>query len=156
MARRARGEVQRLLREAQELGRQAAPGTRRCRAWPRPSCSRAGLDAETLRAVTREQERQRGRRRRTRTTRAARAQRLEQRLADGQRLLDEGKATEAKVAFDEALDLDPANARALEGRARRPGAHPRLDHARPTRQRPSRDGKALFDAGAVRAGARAR
>ena len=74
-----------------------------------------GLDADTRRAVTQEQERQRAAQAEALDT-AARARRLEQRLADGERLLEEGKATEAKVAFDDALQLEPRNARGLEGR----------------------------------------
>ena len=114
LTRRARGEVRRLLDRAQELGRRGAwdeslPLLAQAEALAR------SLDADTLRSVTREQERQRAAQAEALDT-AARAQRLEQRLSDGERLLEEGRANEAKVAFDEALDLAPSNARALEGR----------------------------------------
>ena len=46
----------------------------------------------------------------------AREKRLEQTLQQAARLLEDGKATEAKLRFDEALGLDPKNTRALEGR----------------------------------------
>jgi len=144
LTRRARGEVRRLLERAQELGRRGAwdeslPLLAQAEALAR------SLDAETLRSVTREQERQRAAQSEAREA-TARAQRLDQRLADGQRLLDEGRANEAKLAFDEALDLSPRNARALEGRRT---AEERILAAttRAARQQSYAEGKALFDAG---------
>jgi hypothetical protein len=143
-ARRARGEMQRLLREAQDLGRKGD--------WDQslPLLAQAevlakGLDPETLRAVTREQERQRGAQAEATDT-AARARRLEQRLADGERLLEGGKATEAKVAFDDALLLEPRNARGLEGRR---VAEERIQASttRAARRKALADGRAFFDAG---------
>ena len=144
ITRRARGEVQRLLREAQELGRR--------RAWEEslPLLAQAEvlareLDADTRRSVTQEQERQRAAQAEA-TDAAARARRLEQRLADGERLLEEGKATEAKVAFDDALQLEPRNARGLEGRR---VAEERIQASttRAARRKALADGRALFDAG---------
>jgi tetratricopeptide (TPR) repeat protein len=144
ITRRARGEVQRLLREAQELGRR--------RAWEEslPLLAQAEvlareLDADTRRAVTQEQERQRAAQAEALDT-AARARRLEQRLADGERLLQEGKATEAKVAFDDALQLEPRNARGLEGRG---VAEERIQASttRAARRKALADGRILFDAG---------
>jgi len=144
LTRRARGEVRRLLERAQELGRRGAwdeslPLLAQAEALAR------SLDAETLRAVTREQERQRAAQAEALDA-AARTQRLEQRLTDGERLLEEGKPTEAKVAFDEALDLAPRNPRALEGRR---VAEERIlaSTTRAARQKALADGKALFDAG---------
>jgi len=144
LTRRARGEVRRLLERAQELGRRGAwdeslPLLAQAEALAR------SLDAETLRSVTREQERQRSAQQEA-TDAAARAQRLEQRLTDGERLLEEGKATEAKVAFDEALDLAPRNARALEGRR---VAEERIlaSTTRAARLNALAEGKELFDAG---------
>jgi tetratricopeptide (TPR) repeat protein len=143
-ARLARREVQRLLQSAQELGRRGA--------WDEslPLLAEAvplarSLDAETLLAVTREQERQRVAQKEARDA-AARAQRLEHRLADGERLLEEGKATEAKVAFDDALEIDPRNARALEGRR---VAEDRIQASttRTARLAAFASGKALFEAG---------
>jgi hypothetical protein len=144
LTRRARGEVRRLLDRAQELGRrgtwdESLPLLAQAEALAR------GLDADTLRAVTREQERQRAAQAETLES-AARAQRLEQRLGDGERLLEEGKPSEARVAFDEALDLAPRNARALEGRR---VAEERIlaSTTRAARQKALADGKALFEAG---------
>jgi tetratricopeptide (TPR) repeat protein len=148
LTRRARGEFQRLLREAQDLGRR--------RAWGEslPLLAQAEvlarqLDPDALRTVTREQERQRAAQKESQDA-AARAQRLEQLLADGDRLLGEGKATEAKVAFDEALGLDPPNARAVEGRR---VAEERIlaSTTRAARQKAYADGKALVDAGQLEA-----
>jgi tetratricopeptide (TPR) repeat protein len=148
LTQRARGEVRRLLDRAQELGRRGAwdeslPLLAQAEALAR------SLDAETLRSVTREQERQRAAQAESRDA-AARAQRLEQRLKEGERLLVEGKANEAKVAFDEALDLAPRNARALEGRR---VAEERIlaSTTRAARQKAFAGGKALFDAGKLEA-----
>jgi hypothetical protein len=103
LAREARRRMQQLVREAQELGRR--------RAWDEALALLAQaevlarqLDPDTLRSVTREQERLRADQKEAQDA-ADRARRLEQLLADGARLLEEGKATEAKVAFDEALGL---------------------------------------------------
>jgi AAA+ ATPase superfamily predicted ATPase/tetratricopeptide (TPR) repeat protein len=49
---------------------------------------------------------------------ADRAQTIEKNLADGQRLLAEGNATEAKLSFDRVLALDTGNAKAQEGQRR--------------------------------------
>jgi len=142
LTQRARGEFQRLLREAQALGRRGA--------WEEslPLLAQAeqlarGLDADSQRTVAREQERQRAAQKEAQDA-AARAQRLEQRLADGQRLLEEGKATEAKVAFEDALALDARNARALEGR-RAADERIQASTTRAARQKALADGKILFD-----------
>jgi tetratricopeptide (TPR) repeat protein len=144
LTQRARREFQRLMREAQDLGRRGA--------WDEslPLLAQAeqlarGLDADSQRAVAREQERQRAAQKESLDA-AARARRLDERLADGQRLLDEGKATEAKVAFEDALLLDAKNARALEGR-RLADERIQASTTRAARQKALADGKALFDAG---------
>jgi tetratricopeptide (TPR) repeat protein len=143
-ARRARGEVQRLLREAQDLGRRGE--------WDQslPLLAKAevlakGLDPETLRAVTHEQEKQRTAQAEA-SDAAGRARRLEQRLADGERLLEEGKTTEAKVAFDDALQIDPRSARGLEGRR---VAEDRIQASttRAARRQALAAGRTHFDAG---------
>lgn len=144
LAREARRRMQQLLREAQELGRR--------RAWDEALALLAQaevlarqLDPDALRSVTREQERQRAEQKEAQDT-ADRAQRLEQLLADGDRLLGEGRATDAKVAFDEALGIDARSARALEGRR---AAEERIlaSTTRAARRKAFADGKALFDAG---------
>ena len=144
MASRARAEVDRLVREARELGRRGSYDEALALLKQAEPLAK-GLDAERLRTVTAEYERLRGVQRETAET-AARSQRLEQRLADGQRLLDEGKPTEADLAFREALDLDPRNARALEGRGT---AQAQIlgSTTREKRREAGARGKALFDAG---------
>jgi hypothetical protein len=143
-ARRAKGEVMRLLERAQDLGKKGAwdeslPELAKAEALAR------SLDADTLRAVQQEQQRQRTAQAEAKDQ-AARAQRLEQRLADGNRLLEDGKNNEAKLAFDEALDLSPRNARALEGRRQ---AEERIlaSTTRAARQQKLAEGRALFDGG---------
>ncbi len=148
MTARARGEVRRKLEQAQELGRRGAwaeslPILAEAEALAR------SLDAETLRSVVREQERQRTAQRESQDA-AARAQRLEQRLADGERLLEEGKANEAKLAFDEALDMAPRNPRAAEG-LRTAEERILLSNTRAERQKAYLEGKGLFDLGQLEA-----
>jgi hypothetical protein len=77
---------------------------------------------------------------------AERAQRIEKDLADGQALLEAGKATEAKIRFDSVLAADPANAAAIAGRER---AEVMIlaSTTEASRQAELQRGKALFDAG---------
>ena len=72
--------------------------------------------------------------------------RLEDALAEGRRLLDEGKPTEAAIRFDEALAIDPRNAAAAEGKQE---ARQRLlaSQSRAERAAAYERGKKLFDAG---------
>jgi tetratricopeptide (TPR) repeat protein/Cdc6-like AAA superfamily ATPase len=144
MTRRAVTEVRRLLREAQDLARRRSWNDALARLAEAEAIAK-GLDADTLRGVNREQERVRAAQAEA-VAAQARAQRLEQRLADGQRLLDEGRPTEADLAFREALDIDPRNARALEGRAAAQAGILETT-TRLGRQRSFEEGKALFDAG---------
>jgi tetratricopeptide (TPR) repeat protein len=141
---RARGEVRRLLERAQELGKKGA-WTESLPELAKAEALARSLDPETLRTVQREQERQQAAKAEAQET-TARAQRLEQRLADGERLLEEGKPNEAKLAFDEALDIAPRNPRATEGRRT---AEERIlaSTTRAARQKAFAEGKALFDAG---------
>jgi hypothetical protein len=143
-ARRARGEAMRLLERAQELGRKGAWDESLAELAKAEALAKS-LDADTLRAVQQEQQRQRTAQAEAKDQ-AARAQRLEQRLADGERLLEDGKNNEAKVAFDEVLDLAPRNARALDGRRL---AEERIltSTTRAARQQKLAEGKALFGAG---------
>jgi hypothetical protein len=142
LTQRARGEVLRLLENARELGKKGAWDESLAELAKAEALARS-LDAETLRSVTREQERQRSAQTESKDL-ATRAQRLEQRLADGERLLQEGRTSEAKVAFDEALDLAPKNPRALEGRR---AAEERIlaSTTRAARQQKLLEGRALFE-----------
>jgi tetratricopeptide (TPR) repeat protein len=144
ITRRARAEVQRLLDEARALGRR--------RAWEealalleQAEVMARGLDTDTLQSITGEQQRLQEAQRREREA-AARAQRIRQRLADGDRLLEERKTTEAMEAYTEVLDLAPRNARALEGRRI---AQERIlaSTTRAARERSFAEGKRLFDGG---------
>jgi tetratricopeptide (TPR) repeat protein/Cdc6-like AAA superfamily ATPase len=144
MTRRAVAEVQRRMREAQDLGRRRAWDDALARLAEAETLAK-NLDADTLRAVNREQERLRAAQRDAAEA-ASRSRRLEQRLADGQRLLDEGRPTEADLAYREALDIDPRNAAALAGRT---AAQARIleSTTRLERQAAYERGKALVDAG---------
>jgi tetratricopeptide (TPR) repeat protein len=144
ITRRARAEVQRLLDEARALGRR--------RAWEEALALLAqaevlagGLDADTLQSITSEQERLLDAQR-TEREGAARTRRIQQRLADGDRLLEEGKSTEAMEAYTEVLDLAPGNVRAREGRRL---AQERIlaSTTRAARERSFEEGRRLFDDG---------
>jgi tetratricopeptide (TPR) repeat protein len=144
ITRRARAEVQRLLDEARALGRR--------RAWDealalleQAEILAGGLDADTLQSITGEQQRLQEAQRSEREA-TARTQRIRQRLADGDRLLEEGKATEAMEAYTEVLDLAPGNSRAQEGRRI---AQERIlaSTTRAARERSFSEGKRLFDGG---------
>jgi tetratricopeptide (TPR) repeat protein len=144
ITRRARAEVQRLLNEARALGRR--------RAWEealalleQAEVLARGLDADTLQSITHEQERL-IEAQRTERDAAARTRRIQQRLADGDRLLEEGRSTEAMEAYTEVLDLAPGNARAQEGRRL---AQERIlaSTTRAARERAFEEGRRLFDGG---------
>ena len=113
-ARRAREHVEGLLAEAQELGRRKGWDEALAKLVAAEAIAKA-LDTDTLRRITSEQERQRAARGAA-ADGAARARRLEQLVADGQRLLQEGKLSDAMLAFNEALDIAPRDERALTGR----------------------------------------
>jgi len=143
-ARRAGGEVRRLLESARELGKKGAFEESLAELAKAEALAKS-LDTETLRTVTQEQQRQRTAQSEAKDQKD-RAQRLEQRLADGDRLLEEGRSNEAKLAFDEALDLAPRNTRALEGRRL---AEERIlaSSTRAERRKKFTEGKALYDGG---------
>jgi tetratricopeptide (TPR) repeat protein len=76
----------------------------------------------------------------------ARALRVDQKLAEGRRLLDAGRAAEARIAFDDVLKLDPKNAVAQDGQ-RDAQAHIMAETTQQDRDAALRQGKALLDAG---------
>ncbi len=139
-----REDAQRLLREAAELERRKSYDEALTK-LAQAEVAVKGLDPGTLRQVTEARDRIRSVQTEIQDT-SARAQRIEQRLAESGRLLDEGKATEAMVAFDDVLKLDHQNARALEGKKT---AQERILAAttRQSRAESFRAGKALFEAG---------
>ena len=144
MARQARSEVDRLVREAQDLARARKYEEALTRLALAESLSRA-LDPATQRTVAEARERIRADEQ-EQADALTRTQRLEQTLQEASRLLDEGKATEAVVRFDQALATDPKNARALEGK-RVAQERIRATTTREKLEQSFRAGKALFDAG---------
>ena len=81
-----------------------------------------------------------------RTEQTARSTRVEQRLAEGRRLLDQGRAAEARIAFDDVLALDQRNAVAQDGR-REAQEHIMAETTQQERDAALRRGKALLEAG---------
>jgi tetratricopeptide (TPR) repeat protein len=144
ITRRARAEVQRLLDEARALGRRRAR-EEALALLEQAEVLAGGLDADTLRSITDEQQRLQEAQRSEREA-GARTQRIQQRLADGDRLLEEGKTTEAMEAYTEVLDLAPRNPRAREGR-RIAQARILASTTRAARERSFAEGKRLFDGG---------
>jgi len=142
MTKLARAQVEHLLQQAHELARRGAWDDALAElAKARPLAS--GLDAETARIVAAENDRVRGLQREALDL-AARRQRLEQRIADGQRLLDQGRPSDAKLAFDAAREIDPADARAAEG-SRVAQERILATTTREKRREAYAAGKALFD-----------
>jgi tetratricopeptide (TPR) repeat protein len=144
LTRRVRAELESLRKDAADLAGR--------RSWDealallvQAEVLARGLDTDTLEAITREQERLQEAQRAERDART-RAERIQQRLADGDRLMEEGNSTEAIVAYNEVLDLAPRNARALEGR-RTAEERIRASRTRAQLEASLRRGRALFDAG---------
>jgi tetratricopeptide (TPR) repeat protein len=139
-----RDDAQRLLREAADLVRKKSYDEALTK-LAQAEVAAKGLDPEILRQVTEARDKIRVTQEELQLS-ASRAQRIEQRLAEAGRLLDEGKATDAVVAFDDVLKLDAQNARALEGKK---AAQERILAAttRQGRAESFRAGKALFEAG---------
>jgi hypothetical protein len=139
-----REDAQRLLREAADLVRRKSYDEALSK-LAQAEVAAKGLDPEILRQVTEARERIRATQDELQLA-ATRAQRIDQRLAEAGRLLEEGKATEAVVGFDDVLKLDPQNARALDGKKL---AQERILAAttRQGRAESFRAGKALFEAG---------
>ncbi len=75
-----------------------------------------------------------------------RTKRIDKDLADGLKLLQDGKATEAKLRFESVLSLEPAHAGALEGK-RRAEEEIQASTTREHRDALLREGRALFQAG---------
>jgi tetratricopeptide (TPR) repeat protein len=81
-----------------------------------------------------------------RTEQATRSTRVEQRLAEGRRLLEAGRAADALGAFEDVLTLDPKNALAQDGK-RDAQAHIMAETTQQERDAALRQGKALLEAG---------
>lgn len=143
LARLARAEVQRLLKEVAELEKARRYDDALAR-LAQASKAAAGLDPQTQRSLAEMRETLRASE--TAAVQAAvRAQRIEQALAEGQRLLEQGRAADAGLRFDEVLGLDAGNARALEGKHRVQEAI-LASQTRAALEAALREGKALFEA----------
>jgi tetratricopeptide (TPR) repeat protein len=117
VARLVRADVDRLEREAGELAGGKRYDDALARIAQALSAATAGqLDVIAQKRLTDLRERIR-QEQKTVTEAADKTRQIEQALADGRRLLDEGKPAEATVQFDRVLsNLDPGNRRAADGR----------------------------------------
>lgn len=143
VARLARQEVERLLKEAGELHRARRHEDALNRLAQAQGVA-AALDPAVLSQIQDQKDRIGADQRDTREA-GTRSQRLEQALTEARRLLDEGRPTEAVVRFDEVLALDPRNPEAGEGKRQ---AQERILASR-TQQalaQALRQGRALFEA----------
>ena len=144
ITREARQEFQRLLRESDELFKKRSFAEALAK-LAQAAVLAKGLDPDTLRTVTEKSERIRATESEIQEA-VKKGQRIEQRLAEALRLLEEGKSTEAQVAFDDVIALDPQNLRALDGKKL---AQERI-RASMTRQKQAeafQQGRSLFEAG---------
>ena len=142
--RAVRAEVRRLLKEAGELHKARRFDAALSRLAQAQTAAEV-LDPQTQQGVIEMRDRVRADERAVREA-EERARRLEQALSEGARLLEEDNPTEAIVRFDQVLDLDPHNARALAGKK---DAEERIlvSTTRASRDAAFREGKALFEAG---------
>lgn len=144
MARQARQEAERLLRESAELARKRSPEDALARLIQAELLAK-NLDPDLQRRVTEAREKIRADQKEVAEA-AARAHQIEQGLADGSRLLAEGKAGEAQLAFEAVLRLDARSGPALEGKR---VAQEKIlaSTTREKRAQSFREGKALFEGG---------
>jgi tetratricopeptide (TPR) repeat protein len=143
-ARAVRAEVQRLLKEAGDLHKARKFDEALSRLAQAQTAAEA-LDPQTQQSIIELRDKVRADDRAVREA-EERTKRLEQALAEGTRLLEENNPTEAIVRFDQVLDLDPRNARALAGKK---DAEERIlvSTTRASREAAFQEGKALFEAG---------
>lgn len=114
MVRRAREDVNRLLKEAGEL-EHAKKYPEALARLAEAEQAAVNLDSQTQHHVAEMRDRVREEESAGIET-VNRSRRIEQSLAEGRRLLDEGKYTEAVVRFNEVLVVDPRQAAAQEGK----------------------------------------
>jgi tetratricopeptide (TPR) repeat protein len=114
MARRAREDVTRLLKEAADL-EHAKKYPEALARLAEAEQAAAALDSQTQHHVTELRDRVREEESSGIET-GNRARRIEQALAEAHRLLEEGKNTEAVVRFNEVLVIDPRHVEAQEGK----------------------------------------
>jgi hypothetical protein len=144
ITREVRQELQRLLRESEDLSKQKHFAEALAK-LAQAAVLAKGLDPDALRTVTEARERIRATEGALQEA-AKRGERIEQRLSEALRLLEEGKDVEAQVAFDDVIALDPQNARALEGK-RLAQERRRLSSTREEQARNFQQGRSLFEAG---------
>ncbi len=144
VARQVREEAERLLREGADLA-QKRRYDEALERLAKAKALAASLDAAIQQSVSDLTDKVQGEKRAV-LQQAEDQKRLEEALAGGRRLLDEGKPTEAAIRFDEALAIEPRNAAATEGKAE---ARRRLlaSQSREARAAAFERGKKLFDAG---------
>jgi len=142
--RAVRAEVQRLLKEAVELHKARRFEEALSRLAQAQTAAEA-LDAQIQQSIIELRDKVRADDRALREA-EDRSKRLEQALSEGTRLLEDNNPTEAIVRFDQVLDLDAHNARALAGKK---DAEERilLSTTRASREAAFREGKSLFAAG---------
>jgi len=143
-ARAVRAEVERLLKEAGELHKARKFDEALSRLAQAQTAAEA-LDPQTQQSIIELRDKVRLDERAVREA-EDRTRRLEQALSEGTRLLAENNPTEAIVRFDQVLDLDPHNARALQAKKE---AEERIlvSTTRASREAAFQEGKALFEAG---------
>jgi tetratricopeptide (TPR) repeat protein len=143
-ARAVRTEVQRLIKEAGDLHKARKFDEALSRLAQAQTAAEA-LDPQTQQSIIELRDKVRADDRAVREA-EDRSRRLEQALSEGTRLLEENNPTEAIVRFDQVLDLDPRNARALAGKK---DAEERIlvSTTRASREAAFTEGKALFEAG---------
>jgi hypothetical protein len=144
VAREQRNEVQRLLKEASDLG----AGRKFDEALARlveAQVAAQGLDRATQQQVLDARNRVLAEQKRL-VDAEQRSRRIELELSEGGRLLESGKPAEAIGRFDQVLALDPANRRALDGRK---DAQERIlaSKTRQALEDAFQQGKALFESG---------
>jgi tetratricopeptide (TPR) repeat protein len=144
VARKARQAADRYLREGLDLEK-ARKYEEALTKLAQAEALAKGLDAGVQRSVTEARDRIRATEKDVADT-TARAQRIEQSVAEGNRLLEAGKHTAAMLQFDSALALDPRNSRALDGR-REAQEGILASSTLESRQAKFDKGKALFEAG---------
>jgi tetratricopeptide (TPR) repeat protein len=144
VARLAREEVARLQREGESLYK-AKKHTEALTLLAQAEAIAANLDSETQRSIRELKDRISAEQKDLVDT-AAREKRVEQALAEARKLLDEGRATEAGVRFDEVLAIDPRNAQALDGK-RESQERILASRSQESLDARFREGKALFEAG---------
>jgi tetratricopeptide (TPR) repeat protein len=145
LARKLRQEVEQKKASAIELVKAKKYEEALARLAEAIQAASSGLDEETTRDLREQSERIRAEMNKTEQA-TDRSRRVTQALADGHRLLEEGKDTEAVVRFKEVLDLEPGSSAAQHGKRQ---ADDRIlaRTTRASRQARYDEGRGLYEAG---------